>query len=189
MSMSFPVHRVSASAPVNRTAVRAGGEGRPVPDAARIEASTSAGPLKALAPLADFPSHLPLLDGFGIRDAAAVRFWGAGGMRRMTVALATGVPPVSLQQLARRIGLMQIPDLKPDHARLLDDCGIHHPSDLARLAGPDAEAVQGRDRLLTDLQARARQISVRQNRSYEAPTKDDLARLAQAAIGIADTTD
>ena len=189
MSMSIPVRRLSGIPPERRPVVRAGGEGLPQVAPGQADPLSSVGPLKALTPLADFPSHLPLLEGFGIRDAAALRFWGAGGTRRMTVALVTGVPPVSLQNLARRLDLMRIPGLKADHARLLDDGGVNHPSDLARLAAPDGAAVEGRDRLLNALHARARQLSIWQNRSYEVPARDELARLAQAAIGIANSTD
>ena len=190
MSMLVPSNRL----PTRRPTIQAGGGESPahVP-AAGAPASpaqpVATGALRNLAPLADFPSHLPLLEGFGIRDTAALRFWGAGGMRRMTVAIATGVPALSLQNLARRLDLMQVPGMKPDHARLLDACDVHHPTDLAHLAGPDPEAITERDRLLTHLQARARLLATRENRTLEVPTRDDLARLARAAVGLPDTTD
>jgi len=187
MSMSVSSNRPT----VNRPALQAGGPARSNEPVRPGDSATSdlTGPLKGLARIADFPSHLPLLEGFGIRDAGAVRFWAAGGMRRMTVAIATGVPPVSLQNLGRRLDLLQIPGMKPDHARLLDDCGVHHPTDMARLSGTDESARTDRDRLLTDLQARARRIAQSENRPYEVPSPDDLARMARAAAGIANTAD
>jgi hypothetical protein len=98
--------------------------------------------LRKPLPLKDFrgvePDHLARLAGAGVKNAEQMLAAAGSPEDRTELALETGIPEATLQELASLSDLAQLPGVKGIRARLYYDAGIHSVQALAEW---DAEAL------------------------------------------------
>lgn len=129
--------------------------------------------------------HQARLFRWGINSPGKLRFWGGGAIRRFLSGLFTGIPDQVMKAYAQEADLMKARGMQADWARLLFECGIRSPLQLAQFAGDDMGAKIQRGMLFAQVAAKAIELAANEGRAYAVPSFEELGYVAMESRGLA----
>lgn len=133
------------------------------------------------------PNDLSHLFSWGINTPSRMAFWGGGGIRRFLVSLVTGIPSTTLMAYAQEADLCKVPGMQSQWAAELYQCGIRGPMELAQYGGSGIGSQVQQGILFAQVAAKAIEMSANTGRVFDPPGPSDIANLAYAAQGMADS--